>query len=130
MLKGMNEKEDPFTVAQANFYLGTAAIYCRSVGVGKRYLKRSVDIIRRNNIRFVPIPRDEAYTGQGANTVLSSVEPMELIEERVTLLAQVVSMELLIYLVGQPSLVLTGIEVLKDEEPELPVCLCNIFFCI
>lgn len=120
----MKEVEDPLVFAQANFYLGSAAVHCSSATVGKRYLKRSVDIIRRNNIRFVPAPADHEAVSKvaGPNSLL--VEPLELVEERVTLLTQMVGIEIFIYLLGQPSAVLTGFELPQEEKPEYPVRLC------
>lgn len=118
----MKEEDDPIVLAQANFCIGAAAVHCRSFRIGKRYLKRAVQIIRRNDIRFVPSP--PVVDGE-STIIVSLVEPPRLMEERVTLLTQVVSMELLLYLLGQPTLVLTGFEVLADEEPEFPVRICN-----
>lgn len=49
-------------------------------------------------------------------------ESLELIRERVALLAQMVFIELLFYLLGQPSSVL-GYDFNKEYQSELIVCL-------
>lgn len=123
-LKSMEDETDTLALAQANFYIGAAAVHCRSVNTAKRYLKRSIKIVRRNNIRFVPTPTDYNLTGPGMNSTASSAEHPEAVEERVTLLAQMVSMELMFYFLGQAYPMMKGIEVIKDEASEFPVRLC------
>lgn len=117
-IKRMTEKEDPLAFAQANFYMGSACCYARSMPSGKRYLKVTVEILRRNNIRFVPV--SEGDSAQHELNTVPSLEPLELVRERVTLLTQVVFVEVMFYLLGQPSLVV-GFNVGQDYKSELPV---------
>lgn len=112
----MSEEEDPFLFAQANFYMGCAYSYARSLKLGKRHFKRAGEIIRRNHIRFVPISQG----GTELNTAVCSTEPLDVVQERVTLLAQMVFSEVAFYLIGQPSLVI-GFVVGDEERSDLPV---------
>lgn len=126
-LKTMQEKGDPFTYAQAHFYMGFAYTYARSVVLGNRLLKRAVEVIRRNNIRFVPMS-----TGDLAehNLVSAVVEPLDLMRERVTLLSGVVFIGIIFYLVGQPALVL-GFTFEDDYKSAMPVstgCFLAVIF--
>lgn len=119
-LKTIQEKDDPFTYAQAHFYLGFAYTYARSILPGKRHLKRAVEALRRNNIRFVPMSTGDM---EEYNPISTVVEPLDLVRERITLLSGVVFVEIMFYLVGQPSLVL-GFKVGDDYKSEMPVSFC------
>lgn len=114
-LKDMKEADDPLAFAQANFYLGFAYSYCRSLRVEKRYIERTMEIIRRNDIRFVPMSKGNSLPGEELDAASPMVDLLDLTQERVTFLAEVVSVEIMFYLVGQPSMVSAGLEISEDH---------------
>lgn len=104
-LKTMKEESDPLAFAQANFYIGCAYTYVQSMQIGKRYLKRAVEIIDRRKFRFVPISVGDTSDHE-LKSFLPSAEPLDLMLERVSLLSQMVFIEVMSYLLGQPSSIL------------------------
>lgn len=65
---------------------------------------------------------------QELNTASSLAEPLDLLMERVDLLAQVVFVGVIFYLLGQPSLAL-GITATADYKSELPVRVYTLSSC-
>lgn len=95
----MNEEDDPLALAQANLFMGSAYGYAQSLKTGKKYLKRSAEIIRRHKLRFV-----KTSIGKNAeqrSNILSSQEVLDEVQERAAFLAQTVYVEILAYLMGQ-----------------------------
>lgn len=117
-LKSMSEDNDPLAFAQANFYFGIAYTYARSAKLGKKHFKRAVEIIHRNNIRFVYV----STLATSLTTSSSLVDPLDL--ERIYLLTQMLCIEVTFYLIGQPATVLTGFQLSNSEgyASRLPVC--------
>lgn len=94
----MKEEDDPFALAQANFFMGMAYGHIQKIHVAARYLKRSVGIVRRNRIRFIPM-----LSGDETNDLCSLPPFSEEVHERAAFLAQMLYSEIVVYLLGQPG---------------------------
>lgn len=98
-LESMDELGDPLAIAQANSLIGSAFGYANALRKAKGFLRKSVEIVRRNNVRFVEIQSGEA--AQQRLDIRSSPELLEQVHERAVVLAQMVHVEILSYLIGQ-----------------------------
>lgn len=101
-LATMKEEDDPFAFAQAYFYMGLANGYVQNVNTSIRLLRKSVETVRRNNIRYVPFSIGDA-TQQEPNILASLPEFSEEVHERAVLLSQMLHSETFMYIVGQPG---------------------------
>lgn len=98
-LASMREEHDPLSLAQALYSTAMVYAYTKAVKISKVYFKRCMAVIRRNNIRVVP--HQQGYKDQ---SVLP--DPLELHEkscERVAFLAQMLYIEDMVYIIGQPA---------------------------
>jgi hypothetical protein len=105
-LRTMKEEDDPFSFAQANFFIGTAYLYVRAVHVGNRYLKRAIQTIKRNNIRFVSSSRRDYISSEPNPNIdppLPETESLEIVYERCLLLGELVYIGVVFYMIGQPT---------------------------
>lgn len=78
----MQEDEDPFAKAQGWMFMASGSISTHNIIQGKYYLKRCLDIVKRNDIRFVP-------HSEGA-ILSSTLEITEEVHERVVFLGQLI----------------------------------------
>jgi hypothetical protein len=105
-LASMKEEEDPLQVAQANFWMGRACVYAQRLRWATHYLKKSVQIMRRNN-NLLPTSKEDST--QAANLGFPAPEFSEEVHERAAFLAQALSYEICIYFAGQPDTVVRGL---------------------
>lgn len=129
--KNMEESDDPFAFAQANYYMGCAYLNAQSTNIGILYVRRALHVIRRNDIRFVP-SHTIATAGQGSRAAQTQGNSFELARERIALLSSVILLGVILYLVGQPSVILVGLQFSEDFSSKLPVrrsslCCCALF---
>lgn len=117
-LASMKERDDPYSYAQAHLFLALTYGYAHSMSLGKRYLKKAVEIIRRNRLRFVPISDGDVAQSQEEDT--------ESLYERVTVLAQMVYVGIITYLVGQYPSPIMGYD--NTGQSELSVSGCYALF--
>lgn len=118
-LNSMVEEDNPFTFAQANFYLGL--LYSYSVGAfreAKYHCQKAIEAVRRNRIRFVSIS-----TGSHVGIKRENAEELH---EKAVFLGQMLYMETHVYLIGQPSFS-TKFDLGEEFKAELPVSLVLIF---
>jgi hypothetical protein len=97
-LGNMKEEDDPMSFAQANFFIGKAYTYTQSVGIGKRYLRKAMQTVRRYGIRFV---QDSGSADPNGGSPFP--EPAEIICERFMLLGELLYTEVVFYMFGQPT---------------------------
>lgn len=121
----MKEEDDPLALAQANLFMGSAYGYAQALGTGKKYLKRSVEIIRRHKLRFVTISTGDRATQRV--DILSSQEVMDEVHERAAFLAQTLFIETLAYIMGQTSSNRTGIIFDHTDKSEPLVSFSTLF---
>jgi hypothetical protein len=116
----MKEADDPFCYAQAHFFMGLAYGYVQSMGIGKRYIRTAVEVVRKHGIRFVPNGSKTPDGSPESVVTLSMAEPVECVRERAALLAEMVYVENMFYLMGQPAIKM-DFELEEVFELELPV---------
>jgi hypothetical protein len=118
----MREEDDPFNFALANFYMGLSNGYIQNVKTSIRLLRRSVEVVRRNGIRFVPISSGDAC--QQHHDSLSSIpEFSEDVHERAAFLSQMLYTESFLFLAGQP-----GEDVCFFDDKLKPVLHVRLFY--
>jgi hypothetical protein len=113
----MREEDDPFCKAQAWIFMASASIFTHNITRAKHYLRRVVEIVKRNGIRFV-LSRLNAGDPEDA-----TVGYTEEAHERAAFMAQLLYWLTYLYLLDGHS------EVYRDElerqfRDELPVSLC------
>lgn len=86
-----------------------------------QHIKRSIEVVRRNGIRFIPIATDDTAMGSEPNKIPSPGHLSENIEERVALLTQMVYVEVTFYLLGKPTVILAGFTNPGKQTTECPV---------
>lgn len=116
---GMREEDDPFLLAQTYHYLFFGFMHSNNLIPAKRFLRRSAGIVKRYNIRFVPISNSDAAAH--SSHVVSSIPPFsDEIWERAVLLAKLVYSDIHLHLVtGHFENVCTDLE--TQFRMELPV---------
>lgn len=121
-LRSMEESDDPLAFAQATYYMGYAYLSVQSINTGLRYLRRSLQVICRNNIRFVQLSTGDTVDHK-LDTLPSQthLEPMELTLERATMLSNLLFLGIRFFLVGQPSVAVVGLQFSKDFSSQMPV---------
>lgn len=102
-MKTIDEQEDPFSFALAYFYMGLAHGYAQNSTMAIRTLRKSVESIRRNGIRYMPISHGNA-SQQGPNVLTSLPEFSEEVHERAVFLSQMLHSETFMYMAGQPNI--------------------------
>lgn len=117
-LASMEEENDPLCLARANMFMGSAYGYAHALQIAKKYFKRSVDIIKKYEIRFVPIPT--GGTAQQRSNILASREALEEVRERAAFLAQTLHTKTWAYLVGHSPFNM-GFEFFGGSKSEVPV---------
>lgn len=101
-LTTMKEEDDPISLARAYWAMTIVYAFPSAIRAAQRYLLRAVEIIRRNNIRFVRYLADSG--SQLELSVPSILEPFsEEVHERVAFLADMLHVETYIYIAGQPG---------------------------
>ena len=113
----MREEDDPFTKVQAWSFMASAAIFTHNITRSKHYLKRCVEIVKRNDIRFVL-----RSTEEDTDHVISSrsLEFTEEAHERAVLLGQILYWLTYLYLLdGHSEEFSSAIE--RQFRFELPV---------
>lgn len=119
-LSDMREEVDPFQLARAYHFLSMACLYTHNLAVGKRYQSISFDILKRNNIRFVP-------SSSGHNVLPTVREFSEEAHERASFLGQLIYSELDLQLVvGEPAELSAELE--HQFRYELPVSFVSFIF--
>lgn len=94
----MEEDTDPLSIAQACWSMMMLyGMVQRPKAL--RQLKRCMEILQRNNIRFVPLPSD--HEDPNIPSPCSPPEFTEYVHERAAFLAQIVYAEAFLYLIGQ-----------------------------
>lgn len=118
-LAEMRENDDPLQLAKAYHFLSMACLYTHNLAIGKRYQSMAFEIIKRNDIRFVP-------HSSGTNLLPSTREFSEEVHERATFLGQLVYSELDLQLVvGEPAELSADLE--QQFRYELPVNFSSTF---
>jgi hypothetical protein len=122
-LATMVEEDDPVSLARANHFMAMAHAYTRNVRSSKYYLRKTVDIIQRRQIRCVPISRTDSAHHE--SKVLTKVPPFsEEVHERVVFLAQMLYAGTFVYLAGQPE----GFGSAFDDSFDFGLPVCAAFF--
>lgn len=116
----MREEDDPFSLAQANFFMGMAYGHTQVIASAKQYLMRAVQITRRHNIRFVPMSEE--------GSPHSPPEFTEEVHERVAFLAHMLHLETAMYLVDKPPSAPPGVNFEEHIEYQLPVSASLLLF--
>lgn len=88
--------------------------YTHAFREAKRYYKTSMNIVKRNHIRFV--------TASTGGSVYHSPEILEKVHEKAALLAQMVHLEVHVYTTGQATFS-SAFELPDEFKSELTVCL-------
>lgn len=101
-LATMKEEDDPLALARAYWAMTIAHVFPSSVSAAQRYLFKSMEVIRRNNLRFI---RCAADNGSQLDSIVSPVveEFSEEVHERVAYLADMLHVETYVYIAGQPG---------------------------
>ena len=82
----MADHVDPFTLAQAWGFMGSATIFTHNITRGKHYLRRCIELVKMNDIRFVPhLTGDEEDV-----TSAPRLDFTEEVHERAVFLAQLI----------------------------------------
>lgn len=115
----MKEEDDTLQYVQANFYMGLAYAYTQTMHIAKRYIRKAVDCVKRKDIRFVPMSTGDASNSE-SRIVTPPQESFEITREKAALLAQIVYVENMFYLIGQPAS-LVGFYLEDHFKSELPV---------
>lgn len=92
----MKEEDDPLSLAQACWSMSVVQGVVQQPNAFRQF-KRCLDILRRNRIRFVPLPTDISLHD------CSLPAFTEHVHERAAFLAQTVFAEAFIYISGQPD---------------------------
>jgi hypothetical protein len=90
----------------------SAYAYVRAVHAGNRYLKRAIQTIKRNNIRFVSTSRRDYIPSEPNPNIdppLPEIESLEIVQERCLLLGEIVYVGVLFYMIGQPTVKLDSV---------------------
>lgn len=97
----MREENDPFSLAQASWTMCIVYTHPQNLAMARRHLKMSMDIVQRNNIRFVPNSKGRT----SSHAEISNFVPVftEAVHERTAFLANLVHAETFIYLAAQPG---------------------------
>jgi hypothetical protein len=118
-LASTREEDDPFTMAQIYQVLSTGFIHCGRLRAAGPLIERAVGILKRNNIRFVPISSSDAAQ-VGANISAGTSQCSEEVRERAACLARLMQSEYHLHLVaGETEVVCSDLE--TQFRYELPV---------
>lgn len=116
-LLDIKEEADPFMCALANHFMALICYYTHALRHGERYRRRVMEIIQRNNIRFVP----SSDTGDIGSGIL---EYSEEVHERAAFLAEQIYTETDIHMIIGYREELCG-DVEQQFRFELPVGRCG-----
>lgn len=114
----MEEDDDPLTLAHACYLVAMTHSHLQVWSMAQKLTKRSMEIIRRRNIRFVMAEQKETSTSPPTIPALS-----EEIHERVAFLASVLYTETFLYLIAGGSTIYFD----SDNKDALPVRLLVAF---
>lgn len=100
----MKEEDDPLAYAQACWSLSAAYGTALSMKLATFYFRKSVEVIRRNNIRFTPELETSVLNMEDMASV-SAQQPytMDHVHEKVAFLGQMVYLETAFYIAGLPD---------------------------
>jgi hypothetical protein len=97
----MREQDDPISLARAFWAMAIVYTFPSSIRAAERYLLRSVDIIRRHNLRFVPMSTGDTTQQVGISSFIPPFS--EQLHERIAFLADMLHVETFLYIAGQPG---------------------------
>lgn len=118
----MKEEDDPLALSQAFWCMCMIHACAQSHKLAKIYLRKSLEIIRRHDIQFVPTSRGDAASQE--RNVCSPLPPFsETLHERAAFLGQMLYGEVFVYISSQPG-PRTHIGPFDEDfnNNELPVC--------
>lgn len=118
-LLAMREEDDPLQKAQAWMFMASGSVYTHNITRAKHYLKRCLEIVKRNNIRMVENRVDEDAISS------STLELTEESHERVAFLGQLVYWLNYLYLLDGHFEDCSDLE--SQFRIELPVCFPLLF---
>ncbi|KAF9785874.1 hypothetical protein BJ322DRAFT_1056718 [Thelephora terrestris] len=85
------EAEDPFTFLQAYYVMANSCFYTYTYAPAKRYLKKAVDVAKRNGIRLVDRSFSDSSDSPNHNVIMDPPpEYLESVQERVATLVQLI----------------------------------------
>lgn len=114
----MKEENDPLAKAQGWIFMASASVFTHNITRAKHYLKRCLEIVKRNDIRFVPRSTD------GISSF--TLELTEENHERVVFLGQLLYWLSYLYLLdGHSEEEFTNLE--RQFRFELPVSDRSLF---
>lgn len=118
----MVEAEDPFTFLQAYSVMAYSCFYTYTYVPAKRYLKKAVDVAKRNGICMVDRSFSNSSDSPGHSTIMDPPpEYLEPVQERVATLTQLIFMPLQHRLMTGEDITVSSYLVGQFFD-ELPVC--------
>ena len=87
----MVEMEDPFTFLQVFYAMSNSCFYTYTYVPAKRYLKKAIDVAKRNGIRMVDWSISDSSDSPDRNRIMDPPpEHLESVQERVATLVQLI----------------------------------------
>lgn len=118
----MVEAEDPLSFIQAYYFMAGSCFYTYTYVPGKRYLKKAIDVAKRNGIRMVDRSFSSSSDSPSHNAIMDPPpEYLELVQERIATLVQLIFTPLQHRLLTGEDIPLSNY--LEEQfRYELPVC--------
>jgi hypothetical protein len=101
-LEDMKE-DDPMSLAWAHLAVGTIYAYTHRFHASKVHIRKSINIVKRNDIRFVPVSADNTGSQPGPSVISHISEYSDEVYERVSFLCYLLYGQVWCYLAGQPA---------------------------